>query len=422
FKQAATMRPPDAELHTLIGRALINDGSFDEAHEQLDLALAIDPDHLVAIASKADLFERRNQLEEALALIQPVIEQNRDNAPIGVAHAQIALSQKNDQEAIAITRRHLLTNPLDTFRRPLLFLLGKALERTGEYDEAFEAYRSGNEVLREPFDAADHVARIDGIIASFSAERMALLPKMEPTDDTPVFIIGMFRSGSTLTETIIDTHPDAAGAGESQLIRRLWDSLLISVDSRNHHQRNIHELKARDLDRLRTEYLDGIRKLARPAKCVLDKSLGNYLQLGFLTALFGKPRIIHCRRNPIDTCFSCYAEHLSTMHGYCSDLEGLGVVHRQYERLMDHWRQTLDIPMLEIDYEELVADQEHQTRRIIEFCGLSWDEECLRFNESSRVAHTASYAQIRQPIYKTAVSRGAKFEKHLGPLRAALEG
>lgn len=195
---------------------------------------------------------------------------------------------------------------------------------------------------------------------------------------------------------------------------------MVSVDPNDPYVRNIHELKSADLMGLRTAYLEGIAKLAPPARCVVDKSLGNYMQLGLMTAVFGKPRVIHCRRNAADTCFSCYAEHLSPRQAYTTDLHALGVVHREYERLMEHWRKTIDIPMLEVDYEAVVADPESLTRRILDFCGLPFDEACLRFHTSDRVAHTSSYAQIRQPIYKTAVSRAERFKRHLGPLFEAL--
>ncbi len=146
----------------------------------------------------------------------------------------------------------------------------------------------------------------------------------------------------------------------------------------------------------------------------------NYLHIGLIATLFPNARIIHCRRDPLDTCLSIYCHDFPGNHPYAYDLANLGHYYRQYDRVTDHWRRVLPQPMLEVQYEDLVADQEGMTRKILNFCGLEWDDRCLAFYKTERVIHTASRSQVRRPIYKSSVGRWKRYERHLGPLKAAL--
>ena len=177
-----------------------------------------------------------------------------------------------------------------------------------------------------------------------------------------------------------------------------------------------------DVDTAAGRYLQRLREAGDGAQRIIDKYLNNYLHLGMLAVLFPEARVIHCRRHPLDTCLSCFMTPLpAATHPYAYDLAGMGVVYVAYERLMAHWRDGLGIPMHEIRYEALVADQEAQTRQLLDFCGLEFDERCLRFYEGDRVVLTASYDQVNRPVYRTSVRRADRFSKHLEPLHTALE-
>ncbi|MHC4430144.1 MAG: sulfotransferase family protein, partial [Planctomycetota bacterium] len=303
----------------------------------------------------------------------------------------------------------------------LRFLLGRALERSGRFDEAFAAYQQANETLRAPFDAGAWREQTEQLLEAFSPDRFAALPRAANGSELPVFIVGMPRSGSTLVETIIDAHPEAHGAGEFEATHFLIESIALEIGSNLPYPACVEDFDQDDVDNLSRAYLDRLSSLAPDARRITDKYLINYRQLGLLAPLFPEGRIIHCRRNPLDTCISCFALALMPhIHAWSCDLRDLGAVYLEYERVMHHWRDVLGIPMLEVPYEAVVADQELWSRRIIEFCGLSWDDRCLRFHERARVVQTASYDQVTQPVYSSSVGRFRGFDPHLGPLREVL--
>jgi tetratricopeptide (TPR) repeat protein len=338
--------------------------------------------------------------------------------------ARLELHAKRPEAAVAIIDRQLGKPGVPPLSREVLcFLKGRAYEQAGEHDRAFEAYRAANERLSANFDPADYARDIDALIESFSSEALASLPRGSDGTSLPVFIAGMPRSGTTLVEQIVDAAPGAHGAGEIKAMESIVASLPQTLGSQRPYPACIGDLTQRAADRLARRYLADIRKLDRNASVVTNKSLANYLQLGVIALLLPGARVIHCRRDPMDTCISCYCSHLMPKRlGYACDLRHVAFAYRQYERLMEHWRATLDIPMLDVCYEELIADPETVSRQMVEFCGLEWDEGCLRPHESKRFAMTLSYDQVRRPMYSSSVGRHRRFERHLGPLREALAG
>jgi hypothetical protein len=171
---------------------------------------------------------------------------------------------------------------------------------------------------------------------------------------------------------------------------------------------------------LADEYLQRLRQVGGEALRVVDKMPFNFLHLGVIATLLPKARVVHCRRDPIDTCLSCFFQNFAEPHPFALDLAHLGHYYREYERLMAHWAEVLPLPVFKLSYEELTADQEAVSRRLVEFCGLEWDERCLRFNETERHVRTASALQVRRPLYRTSVGRWKRYERHLAPLLEAL--
>jgi len=230
----------------------------------------------------------------------------------------------------------------------------------------------------------------------------------------------MPRSGTTLVEQIIDSHPLAHGGGELAAIGALAAQLdpgadpPLVVDPAS--------IDADALAGLARGYLEPLRRLAPRAERITDKMPLNSLHLGLIWRMLPDARVIVCRRNPIDTCVSCYFHHFAGSLSFTYDLAHLGRMHREHDRLLAHWLRVLPLKMLEVQYEELVANPEPGIRRILEHVGLPFDEACLRFHESGRVALTASNDQVRQPIYRTSVNRSERYRPHLGPLLAALAG
>ncbi|MDY7108783.1 MAG: sulfotransferase, partial [Planctomycetota bacterium] len=327
-----------------------------------------------------------------------------------------------DDEAIAFLDKHLADKTLPApGRRELFFLRGKIHEKRGEYDEAFAAYRSANETAGGTCDADAYRRRIDELLEVYRRENLPRYARATLSLEDPVFIVGMPRTGSTLVERIIDAHPAARGLGELAEMNRITRGLPLSIGSPLPYPQCVRDLTPPVADRIGTEYVESVRKTARRARRVVDKYLPNFENLGLLSLILPQARVIECRRNPMDACLSCFAEPLHPSgHPWASRLEDLGAHHRQYERIMDHWKNVLDMPILEVSYEELTADQEAVSRRIIEFLGLPWDEQCLRYYELKRPIMTLSREQVDKPVYRSSVNRADRFGDHLEPLRRAL--
>ncbi len=428
IQKCIDLRPREPAPHILLGEIQKARGAFDEAIDCYDRALRLDPDRDAAIAGKAEAYEKSGRHDQARALIAPYIDAGRETPGMAMMQARLDLRDGNHEAVIALVGRHLSTDVTDStdstsgnVQWHLAVLLGKALDKAGRYDEAFAAYRRGNETVAVSFNPDAWRRSTDEIIETFSPQRFSRLPHATNGSSVPVFIVGMPRCGSTLVETILDAHPAAHGAGELPTLHDLAGSLGFDIGSALPYPQCVADLDQGDVDALGQRYLDHLASLATDAKRIVDKLPANYLRVGLIRLMLPEARIIHCRRHPLDTCFSCYMHPFDpALHPYSTRLGDLGAVYADYERLMTHWRDTLDIPMLEIRYETLVEDQERVIREIIEFCGLDWDDRCLRFHERRRVVLTASYEQVTKPIYATAIARYRNYERHLGPLIDAL--
>jgi Sulfotransferase family len=266
---------------------------------------------------------------------------------------------------------------------------------------------------------------VDRIMETFSPSIMARLPRARHGSEVPVFIVGMPRSGTTLTEQILAAHPEVFGAGELPALQRVVGLVPAMTGKAAPWPECAARLGQGGVDTLAARYLSEVTRLAPGAARITDKMPQNFLSLGLVALLFPEARVIHCTRDPVDTCLSCYFQGFTQGHGYAFDLATLGAYYRHYRRLMDHWNAVLDIPVIdmpvmEMRYEAMVADQEAESRRLVDFAGLDWDDACLRFFASDRLAHTASYDQVRRPVYKGSVGRWRRYAAHLGPLLAAL--
>jgi hypothetical protein len=230
----------------------------------------------------------------------------------------------------------------------------------------------------------------------------------------------MMRSGTTLTEQILASHPQVHGAGELRLFGQITDVLAERLGPEPYPE-CVGRLDVALARPLAEDHLGRLRDRGGVARRVVDKMPDNYLHLGLIATLLPKARIVHCVRDPIDTCLSCYFQNFAGLFPFKHDLRHLGAYCREYQRLMQHWRQVLPVPVLELNYEALTAAPEAVSRRLVEFCGLEWDDRCLRFHETDRPVRTASMLQVRRPMYRSAVGRWKRYEKHLGPLIEALQ-
>ncbi len=419
LEKSIAISPRDVNAHLILGEVRTFQGRYEEAVARYDKVLRLRPGEPTAIVGKADAWEKSGQHDKARRLLAPHFAANKETATMGLIQARLDLHEHNHQAVVDIVNRHLAAP--DHSLRHLLSVQGKALEKLGRFDEAFDAYRRANEAVQVPFDQDEWLQHTRDLIDNFSAERLKTLPRASHGSKVPVFIVGMPRSGSTLVETILDTHPEAHGIGEFAAMHEIVNDITLTIGSFSPYPVCIADLDQHDVDALAQTYLAKATAGNPEARRIADKYLTSFRHLGLIELLFPDACVIHCLRDPLDTCISCYSQTLPlAAFPFVTDLRRLGAVYADYMRLMDHWKSVLTIPIMEVQYERLVADQEKVSREIIDFCGLEWDPACLRYYDRGRVVQTASYDQVTRPIYSSSVGRSKSFAGHLGPLIDAL--
>ncbi|MDY7110561.1 MAG: sulfotransferase [Planctomycetota bacterium] len=405
-----------------LARTLTARGRLDQALAAFEKGLKLDPGRAEALVGKADVLERRGRLDRARTILEPLVRSGEGTPKMMALFMRILQRCGRDDEAVELAEQALARGDVQgAHRRTILLQLGRSRDRLGDCDGAFETFVEGNAIDARPFDLRDIEERIDRLMEVFSPEAMERLPRSDNTSQLPVFIVSMPRAGSTLVEQIIHAHPRAHGAGELRLVTDLTQSMPDVIDTHSAYPDCMKELTAEAANRLAKRYLNQLAKHRSGVNRITDKGISNYFHLGLITLLLPKAHVIYVHRHPMDMCFSCFFENLSPIrHPYTTDLRNLGLFYREHVRLMDHWRRIRDVRMLEVSYESLIEDQESASRRIIDFLGLEWDDKCLRFHEAKRDVVTISYAQVSRPIYRSAVARYKRYEKHLQPLRDAL--
>jgi hypothetical protein len=259
------------------------------------------------------------------------------------------------------------------------------------------------------------------IIETFTPELFEQFKECGDPSEKPVFIIGMPRSGTTLVEQIIASHPQVHGAGELNDLWRTAEQIASFLPPGAQLPENIDQVRPEAWGFIGNQYVKTITQRSWDALRITDKLPFNYTLTGIIQLMLPNARIIHCRRDPLDTCVSCFMTSFGSDRGFTRDLHMLGGTYRTYQDLMTHWHKVMPGRILDIVYEELVGDTEEQARKLIEHLGLAWDESCLEFYKNKRRVSTSSLAQVRQPVYKTSIERWRRYEKHLAPLINAIK-
>ena len=424
FREAVRLEPRNAMAHSAIGQWYFEAEKYDRALVHTARATQRAPDDADIAVLRAVVLERTGDPEAAWKLIEPLLAEGMCNLRIGLLFSRLAPSVKREREAMAMLDRLALAPGVTEFEKAHLnFAMGTLLDRLGQHDEAFQRIRSAKEATRQPYDPLQLSGVIDREISYFSAEKLRRLPRATHGNRRPVFIIGMPRSGTSLVEQILASHPDVFGAGELQTLNQLVNTLPQSPWTQGRmYPESLDLASARDLDELAQVYLSNISALNSASRYITDKYPLNFLNLGLIALLFPDCHVIHCRRDPMDTCLSCYLTlFLPPGLDYTQTLSYLGAYYRDYRRDMQHWRKVRTFPMLEVDYEDVVNDLEGQTRRLLEFLDLPWDERCLKFHQTRRQVTTPSRDQVRRPIYNSSIGRWKQYERHLSELLTALD-
>lgn len=405
LKRCVKRKPNFPDSLLLLSQALMEGSRIEEMHAVLDKALAQDPTHGACLHAKVSGYLNAGELELAAEVLGRADGIELPHPLVYMSRAKLARAQKEYGRGVDAINQ-VLEHPksFDRHKRSARFELGHLYDAMGEYDKAFEAFEIAN---------AGHVQgktlHAESMISMWTPEMLKAMPMSSIETDRPVFIVGMPRSGTTLTEQILAGHPSVDGIGEcpliGQMLRRLTPSSLTSEH----------------IDSYAQEYLDLLDQRVEPGiERVIDKHIGAERTLGLISRLFPRAKVIHCLRDPLDSCLSSYFQNFGVNVPYSRDLGGLGRQYVAHRQVMDHWYEVLDLEILPSSYEELVVDIEPRAKQLVAHVGLEFDEGCLRFHESRKHVATASSVQVRQPIYQTSKQRWRNYQSHLGPLFDAL--
>jgi tetratricopeptide (TPR) repeat protein len=416
-RTAVELEPENPKAHNLVGLILQATGDDQAALDAFDRAeaLTIHPGQSASVrTNRAIVLAELGEREAALRSLDQALAADPALAAAWMVRAELKPYSPGDAD-IAAMEALLARSPLPARDRILLsFALGKAYLDLKDGPNAFRHLGEGGRLQRAAlaYDAEAALGDMAAIASAFSSELFDRLGGAGHPSEAPIFIVGMPRSGGTLIEQILASQRDARAGGEATHVETLARSLGQAFPNA---VANLAPAAIRDLGQ---RYLT----LAGPgASRLTDKAANSYLYVGLIHLILPGARIIHCRRDPIDTCLSCYSKLFATGQAFSYDLADLGAYYRGYAALADHWRSVLPTDrFIEVDYEAVVDDLEGQTRRLLGFCGLDWDEACLRFHETRRPVRTASLNQVRQPLYRGSVGRWRPFRDQLGPLLAAL--
>lgn len=407
--------PKDPGLRAKIAAMHFELGEIETAYQRFADVLELKPDDVGARLGRAHISYLKKDTERALQQVRTLFDSHPDNFAVPALYSQMCHLDDSCDEVIArqeaLLPRRGIPNNLKTM---YYFDLGRLYDAKGDYERAFGYFEQGNRRMRGQYDRDDADRTIAGIMADHRPAVLARTASLAVERPRPLFIIGMPRSGTSLVEQIVASHPQVCGAGE---LTDLVDIANEYRGGRNAAEPWVSELTEEALNAMAARYLERLDAIATGnPRYVSDKLPSNMFRIGLIHKLFPDARILHVRRNPIDTCLSCYFHNFSGYHTYCYDLGDLVHYYRNYRRLMAYWRETLPRPMLELDYEALVADAETQVRRVLDFLELDWDDRCMRFYQNKRAVITSSHAQVQNPIYNQSVARWRHYAGHIQPL------
>jgi tetratricopeptide (TPR) repeat protein len=420
--KALALDPEKAEIHSLLGGIYTESGYPDKAEEAYAKALDVNPNLLSAYLGKGHLQMEQGKMKEAEASFRHALSLDSTNLGARLSLAQVKKVKGEDENMAALIQEaEKLDTMLETKAIPLHFALGKCYDDTKQHDLAFPHFLEGCRLKRKrtTYDPANNEKIGENIQKFFSPETIERLRSEACSSTLPIFVLGMPRSGTTLTEQIIASHPLVHGAGE------LPD--LMKIASSPHgtntigYPLSLKDITQEDLKSMGEKYVNDLQLRNPAAQHITDKMPANFNCVGLIHLMLPNAKIVHIKRNPVDTCLSGFTRLFNKTQHHSYNLAEMGRYYRTYAILMDYWREVLPSnAFYEIQYEDLVNDHENQTRALLDYCELEWNDDCLNYHKTERNIRTASVTQVRQPIYKTSVDRWRKYEAHLSPLLDAL--
>jgi len=419
YQQAIAIKPDFAMAHYNLGTALDESGRPEQAIPSYEQAIALRPDYAEAFHNLGFVQQELGRTDMAVTSYKQALSIKPDYAAV---HLHLSMLIPGQEQITVIEQ--LLNNPSLPEKDAALyhFALGNIYDNAELYDEAFEHYKKANDLKRKTitYDPKYFSDYIDRVMATYTKSFFQDKTGHGAASELPVFIIGLPRSGTTLVEQIISSHPQVYGAGELESIAKIEKSIAVRLAASGAYPESMSSCNDAVKREFTEKYLQDLQRFSQDATRITNKDPGNFHRIGLIRTLFPSARIIHCRRNALDTCTSIYFNHFAKGNEYAFDLAELGKYYLDYDRLMAHWGELFSSEIMLVQYEDLVMNQEETSRRIIDHIRLDWDDRCLEFHENRRAVRTASSAQVRRPIYNSSINRWQHYEKHMAPLAAIL--
>ncbi|MDT8422078.1 MAG: sulfotransferase [Desulfuromonadales bacterium] len=420
YRKAISLKWDIPQAHCGLGEILSQHGMSDEAIRCFENANKIQPGVVNMNMALAYELEKHGDYQRARTILKPLIEAGQADHRTLVTYVVTLLHEQADQEDLLAAGKRLhsfLDNCSDRISAAdtghCWLVLGQCYDAAGDFAAAFSCFTKGNRLLATPFDEQGYFSRLASLRSAYAPENLKDLTIAAGDGADLIFIVGMPRSGTTLIEQILNTHPEVGSLGETGYFSKARTAVCSSGD---------RELSREELSRVSASYRGYLPETSQGIRLLTDKTLNNFIELGHIAQVFPKARVVNCSRNVLDTCISCYSHRFNGYMPYTYDLHALGRYCRGYLDIMNFWANTLELRILDLNYEALIADPEKGVRGLLDFCDLPWDDACLSFHENSRFAKTASYHQVRKPIYSSSVGRYKNYEIYLEPFKQALEG
>lgn len=418
LRKATDLNPRFAMAHAALSSWYLQQGLIESADQSSRTAIELVPEDNGIIQSRAAVLEAIGELDAAWEMVIRLVQRGFTPMPLIRLYGRMACHRDQQPLALDLIERQLTDSkesPADKAR--LHFSAAELLDSLGRYDDAFHHAAQANQLARPPYDAQSHERTFDTLIKYFTSEKLRHLAKVDDRNEAPVFIVGMPRSGTSLVEQILASHPSVHGTGELDFMQHVWAGTVQMLSAKpDEYPCCLDNLTVDQASGMSQIYLQPLLAMNPAASRITDKLPLNFLHLGLIAMLLPGARIIDCVRDPRDTCLSCFMATFNAGNEFKHDLNHTAHFLIQSRRLMRHWKHSIDLPIFEVAYEQLVTEPESQTRRMLEFLGLPWDERCLQFHQSKRPVNTSSLQQIRRPLYQSSVGRWKNYERHLTEL------
>ncbi len=422
YKTLLINNPHAPLLHYRLADAYKHAGELDSARIHFRKALQLNPGFAEACAGEASIFELKGDNDQAFHILSQFIEQNDSNPMVSLVYGKLCLRIGEPGKAVPVILKALNAKTIDRTNAGLLhFQAGHLYEALQHFDKAFTHFQEGNKLKNFNFDADSYKREIETITTTFTREALDNIPHSGANDENLIFIVGMMRSGTSLTEQILASHPKVHAAGELPYLGEVTSSFRNLFPNQQYTSLNPASLQKFRMDALAHQYLNKLGDIPDGKTFITDKMPFNFFRLQLIELLFPNARIVQCMRDPLDTCISCYCNDFVGEHSYAYDLANIGSFYNGYQTLMEHWKTTLRTPIMELRYEALVTGPDQTIKSLTEFCGLNWDENCLRFFDTDRFVNTASYDQVRKPLYTKSIGRWKNYKPYVSGLVKTLE-